>query len=478
MHATNRYQALADALSARIRKGILQPGDRLPSVRQLCELHTASPATVTHALHLLEDAGLIEARPRLGFFVRSALRQFAQPEQCAEPGLPQPIALAGHRKLVIEFAHECGQTPLGMSALDDGLAPTQALRKLLVQALQRDEQILLRASYEGDAPLREQIARRSLLLGCDFHPDEIVLTHGDTEALDLCLRVLTRPGDVVAIATPGPLRTLEMLEGHGLQVLEIPAHPCNGLSLDALDFALRHNRVAACIVNVNFPSPTGSLLSDADKARLAELAQRLGVPLIEVDTFGELAHNGQRPKPVKAWDRHDNILYCSDFSAVISPGFNVGYIAAGRQRLTLAASRTVHGEPIPALIQHALSGMLASGQFERSLRRLRSQLAANMQAYRRAVYAHFPPGTRVACGEGGFLLWLELPRELDATELQRRARCQGQSFAPGALFSLGSSFNNCLRLNAGFALTAQIEEGLRLIGRLAYSLLDELAETA
>lgn len=474
MTQANRYQTLADDLRSRIQAGTLQAGDRVPSVRQLCALHHVSPATVTHALHILEAAGLIEAKPRLGFFVRQQLRQFAPPTQCAEPGLPQAIALAGHRKLVIEFAHQCHHTTLGMSSLDNSLAPTKVLKKLLVQALHKEERLLLESSYTGEASLREQIARRSLLLACDFHPDEIIITHGDTEAVDLCLRVLTQRGDVVAIATPGPLRILEMLEGHGLRVLEIPAHPCDGLSVDALDFALRHNRVAACIINVNFPSPTGSLMPEREKARLAELTSRHGVPVIEVDSFGELAHGKQRPKPVKAYDRSDNILYCSDYGCVTSNGFSAGYIAAGRHRLTLAASRTVHGEPVPALIQYTLANLLASGQFEPHLRRLRSQLASNMMAYRAAVFQHFPAGTRVACGEGGFLLWLELPQGIDATELQRRAQCQGQTFAPGVLFSLGNSFANCLRLNAGHPLSAEIEAGIRLIGRLAHSMLDEL----
>ncbi|HEY9101144.1 PLP-dependent aminotransferase family protein [Chitinimonas sp.] len=473
---TPRYQQLADDLSHCIRSGVLKPGDQVPSVRQLCALHDASPATVTHALHILEDRGLIEARPRQGFFVRT--QSFAYPSQCALPGRPKAIELEGHRKLVMEFAQTCGNHFLGMSAIDDSLFPTKALKKLLVQQLHRNDNIVNDASYTGDIALREQIARRSLLLDCDFLPDEIVLTHGATEALDLCLRLLTKPGDIVAIAAPGPLRTLEMLEGQGLQALEIPSHPCDGLSVDALEFALRHHKVAALVVNANFPSPTGSLMPDKEKARLAELTGRHGVPVIEIDIFGELTHGPQRPKPVKAFDRHDNVLYCGDYRYVISPGFSVGYIAAGRHRLTLQACRKVHGEPVAALIQQTLASFMASGQYEPHLRRLRSQLASQMAAYRAAVFRYFPKGTRVACASGGMLLWLELPEGTDMTELQRRSHCEGYVFAPGALFSQGESFNNCLRINTGHPMTVELEQGVRVIGELAHAVQAEAAVLA
>lgn len=469
-----RYQTLADDLAGRIRSGVLQPGDRVPSVRQLCALHEVSPATVTHALHLLEDGGLIEARPRQGFFVRRQLQRFTPPSQCASPGLPQAIALEGHRKLVVEFSNHTTKAWLGMSALDGSLFPTAIIKKLVTQQLQRNPNILNNGSYVGKASLREQLARRSLMLGCDFSPDEIVITHGDTEAADLCLRVLTKPGDIVAVQTPGPLRVLEMLEGYGLRALEIPAHPCDGLSVDALDFALRHNKVAACIVNINFPSPTGSLMPDGEKLRLAEIAHRHGVPLIEIDSFGDLHHGEQRPKPIKAFDRHGNVLYCGDLACVISPGLSLGFIVGGRHRLTLNAARVVHGEPVALLIQETVACFLGSGRLEPHLRRMRTRLAAQMGQYRAAVFRHFPAGTRVACASGGFMLWLELPGEIDTVELQRRALRAGYTFAPGVLFSLGNSFTNCLRFNVGYPLDDEIEEAIRTIGRLAHGMLEEI----
>ncbi|WP_374347162.1 PLP-dependent aminotransferase family protein [Chitinimonas sp.] len=471
MSQITRYQQLADDLAGRIQAGVLQAGERLPSVRQLCSLHDASPATVTHALHRLEDDGLIEARPRLGFYVRQ--RQFGKPTQCARAGLPTAIALEGHRKLAIELAHGDDRDRLTLPSLAPELFPAQAIKKQLIQLLQRDTSILNDSSYGGQQRLREQIARRSLMAGCDFRPDEVVVTHGDTEALDICLRVLTKPGDVVAAPTPGPLRVLEQLEGHGLQALEVPAHPVHGMSVDALAALLRENRVAACIVNANFPSPTGSLMPDAEKARLAELAHAHGVPLIEVDTFGDLHHGAQRPRAVKAFDRHDNVLYCVDLGFLISPGLRLGYIAAGKHRLVLDAARVVHGEPVAALIQEAIGSFMASGRLELHLRRLRSQLAAQYRSYRVAVLRHFPAGTRVAQGTGGFMLWLELPGDIDAVELLRRCQRLGLSFVPGVLCSLDSSFSNCLRLNAGHPLGPAIEDAISRIGEQARTMLDE-----
>ncbi|QNM97982.1 aminotransferase-like domain-containing protein [Chitinimonas koreensis] len=464
---TTRYQALTDDLAGRIRAGVLQAGDKLPSVRQLCALHQASPATVTHALHRLEDAGLIEARPRQGFFVRRQVRAFAPPSQCAVPGLPQAIELEGHRKLVHEFTRSQCHDWLGLSNISPDYFPTEALNRLLKQQLRQDPDLLGRHSHQCVPALREQIARRSVLLGCDWRPEEIVVTHGGHEAADLCLRLLTRPGDVVAIQAPSGLLQLELLAGLGLRVLEIPAHPCDGLSVEALAFALRHNRVAACVVTANFPSPTGSLMSDEAKARLVALTAEHGVPLLEIDTLGDLYHGDRRPKPCKAFDRDGRVLYCADLGVLAGPGVGIGYVVAGRERLRVEAGLLAHGAAVPLLMQRTLAAFMASGQFEPHLRRLRGRLADNLSAYRCEVYRHFPEGTRVACAPGGYLLWVELPGGIDATELRRRALVSGYTFAPGALFSLGDSFRNCLRINCGYGLNGEIAEAIRVIGGLA-----------
>jgi DNA-binding transcriptional MocR family regulator len=368
----HRYRALATALADELRAGRHPPGAQLPSVRQLCVEHGASLATVTHALHDLEDAGLIEARPRLG---------------------------------------------------------------------------------------------------CHFDAEDIIITQGEGESLELCLRLLTKPGDLIAVASPAPLRALEIIASMGLRVLEIPASTEAGLSVPALAFALQQHPVAACLVEPSFHRVNGSLLNDAAKQQLTALLAQHQLPLIECDMMGELYRGAHRPRPLKAFDGDDRVLYCGSFACITGPGFSVGYVVSGRHRLQLRAARAVHGELMASLTDTVLADFMASGSFEPHLRRLRQRLAGQVAAYRDAVLAQFPPDTRVSIGEGGYALWLELPGGLDACTLLEQARRKGYTFVPGAVFSMGTQWDHCLRLTAGHPLDEARAQGIRTLGELARRLL-------
>jgi DNA-binding transcriptional MocR family regulator len=466
-----RYQALADDLAGRIARGQLKPGDRLPSVRELCRIHTASPATVTHALHLLEDRSLIEARPRSGFFVRRKSRHIAPPEQCAAPGLPQTVELAEHHRLLLEFRRGINRDWLGRARIDPSLYPSVALQRHMTQLARRDPTLLAHdVLATGDRALCEQLARRSVLLGCDWSPDEILVTHGETQAIAIALRVCTKPGDVVAIQAPSHMSLLNLLEVEGRQVVEIPSHPCDGLSVDALEIALQRGNIAACVFSANFPNPTCSLMSDEAKRRTVALLAEHKVTLIEDDTGGDLYFGERRPPPLKAFDETGDVLYCADLSTILGAGLSLGYVVSGRHRLTFEHAQTCVSDPVPLLFQRTAAAFMEGGQFEPYLRRLRHTLADNVAAYRDLIAEHFPAGTRVADTPGGYLLWVELPRQVDTAELQRRALPHGIHFAPGRFFCHQRDFDNCLRLNVGHLLTPLIETSIMTLGRLAHDL--------
>jgi len=466
-----RYRALAATLTEELRAGRHRPGAQLPSVRQLCADHGASLATVTHALHRLEDAGLIEARPRRGFFVRASA---VQEVPTAAPPI-DAIALAGRRKRLIALATtQADCLSLGHLALDDALLPLAALKRLLIQQLRSGTSVLSTRTCHGTAALREQLALRSRAMGCDFHADDIVVTQGEAEALELGLRVLTRAGDLVAVASPAPFRALEIIASLGLQVLEIPASgDGQGLSVAALAFALQHRRVAACLFEPSCASADGSLMSDAAKQQLAALLAQHQIPLIECDLMGDLFRGTQRPRPVKAFDRSDTVLYCGSFACLTGPGFSLGYVVAGRHHLQLQAARTVHGELLPAPIVHTLTAFMAGGAFELHLRRQRRRLAAQLAAHHEAVLRHFPPGTRVSIGQGGYMLWIELPVGLDACALLEQARHRGYTFVPGAVFTTDARFDHCLRLTASYPLDEARARGIRTLGEIAARMLND-----
>lgn len=461
-----RYRTLAAVLADDLQAGRHPRGTQLPSVRQLCMAHGASLATVTRALHELEDRGLIEARPRRGFFSCTSARPRAQP-----PAGPA-MALAGRRKRLIELAAtQPGCVSLGHLALPAPLLPLQTLQRLLTRRLRTDVAALATGSAYGTQALREQLALRSPRLGCQFDAEDIVITQGEAESLDLCLRLLAKPGDLIAVASPAPLRALEIMASMGLRVLEIPACANAGLSVPAQAFALQHHPIAACLAEPSFHRVNGSLLDDGAKQQLTALLARHQLALIECDMMGELYRGAQRPRPLKAFDSDDRVLYCGSFACITGPGFSTGHVVSRRHHLQLRAARTVHGELTAALTEHVLADFMASGSFNTHLRRLRQRLAGQVAAYHDAVLAQFPQGTRVSIGEGGYALWLELPGGLDACALLEQARRRGYTFVPGAVFSTGTQWDHCLRLTAGHPLDEVRARGLRTLGELARGML-------
>ena len=467
-NGATRYSELAARLQEDIAARRLNPGQRLPSVRELCRTFRASPATVTHALHLLEDAGLIEARPRSGFYVRRPDHQLQVPSQTA-PTLarPLPVALSAQRALMREFHRSDHCDRLCRALIDPDCYPGVTLQRIMTLQARRDPTILAQMSVcGGSSALREQLARRSVLLGCHWDAEEVLITHGETEAVHTFLRLFTKPGDVVAIQSPSHMALLNLLDMLGVQVLEIPAHPVDGLSVEALAFALKREKIAACVLTANFPNPTGSLMSDAAKKRTVALLAEHGIPLIEDDTAGEIYFGKNRPLPFKAFDQTGNVYYCSDLGFLVGPGISVGFAVTGNQRFAFEYALMAKGEPPPLLFQRTLAAFMASGLFEPYLRRLRRTLADYTSAHRAAVEAHFPAETRMASAPGGILIWVELPHAIDTTELQRRALDHDIRFAPGRLFSLDASFYNCMRLNAGHRFRAETEAEIATLGRL------------
>ncbi len=460
-----RYQQLADRLARDLLDGRSAVGARLPSVRSLCELHAASLATVTHALHRLEDAGLIEARPRMGLFVRAAAP--AAPVPSAAPRVADALDLRRERLMALAASQD-GLLSLGHLALPAELLPLAALRRLTQARLR--EPGWEEGSVAGSLKLRGALAERLVQRGCRVGAEDVVVTHGEGESLQLCLRQLTRAGDRVAVTKPVSLRTLEVLLSMGLTVEELPAASDGHAVAQALDDLSRATPIAVCIANVALSAAMGTAWPEAARAALVAVCARHALPLIECDLLGELPIGAECPKPLKAFDEDDRVLHCASLDCVTGTGMSVGWIASGRHRLQMRAARAVQGELLPALTDEVLAEFLASDVADRHLRRLRQQLGRRVRAWREAALARFPAGTTVHHGPLGHQLWVRLPGGLSALALLARARRQGINFVPGPVFTTGGDFDDCLRLTAGHALDERRGAALRVLGELACEL--------
>lgn len=472
MRELHRYEQLAEELAEGMRSGVLRAGERLPSVRETCQRRGVSPSTVFQAYALLESRGLVETRPRSGFYVRAQARAArAMPQMASPQAEAQPVAVSELAFALLGSTRDAEVVPLGSAFPAPHLFPFDSLARCGARAMRRVKPVQITSALTaGDEDLRQALLRRYTLQGIALADEELVITNGAMEALNLCLQAVTRPGDVVVVESPTFYAALQALERLNLRAVEVATDPQQGVDLAALEALLERQPVAACWFMPNFQNPLGALMPTERKQALVDLLARHNVALIEDDVYGELYTGVQRPLPAKAFDRHGLVLHCSSFSKCLAPGYRVGWAAAGRhgaavQRLKMMSSLATSLPP-----QRALAEYLAQGGYDRHLRHLRAALSAQHEHALALIDQSFPAGTRVTRPAGGYFLWLELPAQVDALRLHELARLQGISCAPGELFSADRRFTHHLRLNIGHPGDARFDGALRTLGHLAMGL--------
>ena len=451
MVKTPKYQQIADRLTRLIEEGAFSPGAAAPSVRKLSQQWKVSITTILKAYYLLEAQGLLVPRPRSGFYVSHRLPG-APPEPALSDPEPDPNTV-GMRELITMIVLRDTLNPkltqLGAAHPAQELSATRQLNRLMASAARRmGDRAGLYMPPPGNKPLRQQIARHAVNAGCTLDADEVVITSGCGEAVSSCLQAVCRPGDTVAIESPICFDVFQYMENLGLKALEIPTHPRDGISLEALGFALENNSVQACLVISNFNNPLGSCIPDERKEELVKLLTRHDIPLIENDIFGDIHFSAKRPLSCKAFDTDGLVLWCASFSKTLSPGLRVGWAAPGRYRSTVAWLKYSTTLATATLPQVAVAAFMAEGGYHQHLRRIRRIYQQRVTDLRRAVIRFFPSDIRVTDPSGGYLLWIELPECVDALTLYKTALKEGIAITPGHLFSTGERYRNFIRLNA------------------------------
>jgi DNA-binding transcriptional MocR family regulator len=465
------YQQLANDLTCLIREGALKPGDRVPSVRETSRERGMSPATVIHAYELLEGQGFIETRPRSGYYVGN---QWSTPAQ--QPRMSRPSArstLLDVSELVFEVLESLRNrsvVPMGSAFPSPTLFPLPRLASVLsTSARQMDPWSTVEDLPGGSAELRRQISRRYLRAGATVSPDEIIVTGGALEALNLSLQSLTRPGDLVAIESPAFYGCLQAVEALGLKAIEIPTHPAHGIDIAYLKSILDKHPVRACWFMTSFQNPLGALVPDDARKELVQLLALHDVPLIEDDVYAELYFGSRRPKSTKAFDQKGLVLNCGSFSKCLAPGYRIGWVAAGQFARSVGRRKVMSSLSTNMPAQDAIALYLRQGGYDRHLGVLRRTFATQQKSTLQALRAHLPPGFTVTQPQGGYFLWLEFPDHVDAIDVHRKALEQGFSIAPGPIFSARREFSHCLRLNYGHEWTAASERAIKTLGAIVRS---------
>lgn len=463
------YEQVADRLQDMITNGTLKPGDRLPSVRKLKQQLSVSLSTVLEAYRVLEDRGLITARPQSGYYVKqTALHHPQEPATTAPPTKVCEVDTSLAFQLMSDTL-TADMIQLGAAIPANEHLPIAQLNRLMGKVVRENPAIAHAYNTPlGCESLRGELAKRMLDTGCAVHPDQMVITNGANEAIYLALQAITRPGDTVAIESPTYFATLNAMKSLQLKALTLPTHPRDGISLSHLEMALQAGEVQACLLVSNFSNPLGCCMDDVKKKQLVELLNQYDIPLIEDDVYGDLYFEGTRPKAFKAFDTEDRVLYCSSMSKTLSPGLRVGWCAGGHYHPRVIQLKSIVNQTTAIAPQLTVAAFLSNGGYDRHLRHLRRAYQSQMNRMLQAICDYFPAETCVTRPSGAHVLWLEMPQEFDALRLYQQAIEHGISIAPGPIFSAsGNCYRNCFRLNTALPWSDELEQALQTLGLLA-----------
>ncbi|SOB59930.1 Transcriptional regulator, GntR family with aminotransferase domain [Pseudodesulfovibrio profundus] len=464
-----RYQAVERHILSMIDKGALGLGDKLPSLRTMSTNLGMSISTVNQAYVELERKGVVEARPRSGFYVQRRSIRLPKTESAAAPmDAPRPVTRSGLIQTVLESVGRDDAVELCVIAPGAELLPLKELGKITASMIrEHPERALGYAPIPGDPELIRQIAFHSMEHGIPVQPDDPIITAGCMESLNLALRSVCRRGNTVLIQGPTYYCFLQLLETLGLRAIEIPSNPEGGVSPDDLAHALKTFDISACILAPNFNNPDSSLTPDDAKEEIVSLLARRDIPLIEDDVSTDLHFTPKRPGTFKQFDRKGLVMLCSSFSKTLAPGYRVGWLLPGRFRDKVLEMKATTNVSTSAPAQMAIGEYLRQGRMARHLKRLRLQLEKQMDTMQFHLERHFPKGTRVTHPTGGMVLWLELPGDVDTVELFFQARSRSIGIAPGAIFSTQDKFSNYIRLSCGTPWSQRLDEGIRQLGTMA-----------
>ncbi|MEP6616480.1 MAG: PLP-dependent aminotransferase family protein [Ginsengibacter sp.] len=462
------YLQLADGLEKMIADDVLRIGDKLPSVRVLSEEYGISMGTAFQAYYHLEGMGLIEARPKSGYYVRFNHHRF--PEM---PGAIQPDTHSHEvtvKEMIGSIYADIASTHVINFALavpHPSLLPSAKLTKSVVYALRNSpDHCINYEDTQGNLNLRKEVAKLAFNWGGKIKADEVIVTSGCLEAIMICLKAVTSFGDTVAVECPTYFGIYQSIESLGLKVVEISSDPTTGVELNSLQKAIKKFPIKACVFIPNFNNPLGCCMPDENKKKLVEIITKHNIPLIEDDIYGELYFGKNRPKTCKYFDTKGLVMYCSSLSKSLTPGYRIGWTIPGKFFDEVKQLKRIQNISSPTLTQAAMAHYLKHGRYEYHLKTLRKALHTQSLRYVQAIIKYFPRDTKVSRPHGGFILWLELNKKVDAFKLRRAAMEHGIAVMPGKIFSSSFNFSNCLRISFGQPWNEEVENGLMTLGKL------------
>ncbi|GAC1360708.1 MAG: PLP-dependent aminotransferase family protein [Ktedonobacteraceae bacterium] len=469
------YQQICKGLREAILSGELAEGMRLPTERAFAHELGINRTTVMNAYNELASEGLIEGHVGRGTHVRRSYS--TDPEAPFESDVPSwlfglaegedavlgpdarvlsEIAAMGERKEIISFA-------AGTPALD--MLPAELLNTIFSDSLLQARQSALGyCPVEGLQSLRRGIAARMRSRGVAIDLQHVLILSGSTQGIGLISRFLLNPGDEVVVEVPTYLGAIHTFRALGARVIGVPMDN-EGMRIDLLESILARRQPRFIYTSPTFHNPTGVVMSYERRRRLLLVAKRHQIPILEDDAYGEIFFEGREQQPLKAMDKHEQVLYLSTYSKVLAPGLRVAWLVAPPTMIErLSLHKQVFDLNTNALGQWAVSEILQRGLMDEHVRTLRQHYQQKRDRMLQAIATHWPVGVRVNCPNGGFHLWCRLPGDMRARTLLREAASEHVAFVIGEPFHVDGGGHQYIRLSFASPEEAHIEEGICRIG--------------
>ena len=459
---TFQYQRLAEQLSQKIYQHELQPQQKLSSLREFARQQKISLSTAQQCYELLEAKGLIYVKPKSGYFVSSRQYQSPVPESPKFESMPRRVSNLELQNQIQTASIQSHLTSFGAIQLSPHLIPVDGLRRSLQRALKHCQpEDFLYCNKQGHLQLRQALSDHWREDGIYIAPDDIFISNGCMPALSLLIQQMSREGDSIIVPTPTFNGQLQLLAGLKRKIIEIPADH-QGIDLERLEYFMQQGSAKLCLLTANFQNPLGYCLSNQQKQKIAELAQKYQCFVLEDDIYAECSFQKERPLPIRYWDQQGYVIWCGSVSKSLSSAYRVGWFCLGQQLQHLRPALLANNVGVNTPLQLGLADFIYSRAYREHLERLRPALMQQVEQYRACILEQFQ-GIPIALSQssGGYALWMQLPNTITGLELYYRAQQYGINIVPGEVFGEDQRYQHFLRLNAGHALTDEIRQAIQ-----------------
>ena len=462
------YQKLANNLQENIEKGIFSNGTKLPSVRNLSKNNNLSVSTVLQAFYELEKRGLIVAKEKSGYYVNFQFDKNILTKTVSYKPKARLINKTSLINSIINSLNTKDFVSISSSLLPADLIPSAEIARLMKRAINENTDYLnAYCTPPGLYDLRYEIYKKYTSLGLNISPDDIVITNGCIEAISFSLQTVAKAGDIIAIESPTYYGLLQLIESLGMYALELPTDPITGIDMEQFEKISEMIKIKACILIPNFNNPLGSLMPDANKKALIEITNKKGIPVIESDVYSDLHFDDYRPKSLKFYDNENLVFTCSSLSKSVSAGLRIGWVINGRYNPEIEKLKFIHTISSPTINQLTAALYLKDSNYERQLKILRKNLKIKKAELISILVKNLPEDEiKISNPQGGFLLWLQLPKEIDSFELYQEALKVNLAIIPGIICSPSQKYKNFIRLSAGFTDRYEMEQRIKILAKL------------